>query len=285
MAIPGKLLLTLAMMFLITACDQSNNIAANKGSIPGFNFDIRPIISDNCFQCHGPDAEGGQKAGLRLDLFASATAELPESPGKFAIVPGDPESSELIRRITSTDPDVMMPPPDSNNLLSQQEINMIEAWVSSGAEYQRHWAYVVPEKTQVPELTATTVSVSNDIDNYIIARLENEDLVPEQQADKATLINRVTLDLTGLPPTLAAVGNFVADNSPDAYESLVDSLLASVGHAEHMTAQWLDIARFADTDGYLEDAGDRLLHPWRDWVIQSYQNNMRFDHFLTWQLA
>ncbi|MDG2176344.1 MAG: DUF1553 domain-containing protein [Gammaproteobacteria bacterium] len=287
MALKAKITFTLALLASIAGCNQSTdgNGSVSGQAAPEYNFDIRPIISDNCFQCHGPDTEGGQKAGLRLDLFASATDELPESPGKFAIVPGDPDSSELIRRITSTDPDVMMPPPDSNNSLSAEEINLIEAWVSSGAEYQKHWAYVVPEKSAVPEFPAQRISSANDIDNFIVARLVQDDLQPAQQADKATLINRVTLDLTGLPPTLAAVDEFVADDSADAYENLVESLLTSVEHAEQMTAQWLDIARFADTDGYLEDAGDRLLHPWRDWVIESYQNNMPFDDFLTWQLA
>ncbi len=286
-SLQGRIFLLVALLVLVSACNQSSDGTVTEAGqmVPEYNFDIRPIISDNCFACHGPDAEGGQKAGLRLDLFAMATAELPESPGKFAIVPGDADGSELIRRIRSTDPDVMMPPPDSNNSLSAEEINLIETWVANGAEYQRHWAYVAPEKSAVPEIFDPAVAVENEIDHFIVARLAQDDLQPSQAADRATLINRVTLDLTGLPPKLAAVDAFVADEAADAYENLVNSLLASMEHAEHMTAQWLDIARFADTDGYLEDAGDRLLHPWRDWVIQAYQNNMPFDDFLTWQLA
>jgi hypothetical protein len=282
-----KTCLLAVLVVTLTACNQSrdgDNAAAVTADL-SYNWDIRPIISDNCFACHGPDADGGQKAGLRIDQFATVTSELPESPGKFAIVPGDPDSSEIIRRITSTDPDVIMPPPDSNKVLSSTEISLIKSWISNGAEYQKHWAYVAPEKSLVPEPVEPTVPPANEIDNFIFARLAQDDMQAAQPADRATLINRVTLDLTGLPPTLAAVDAFVANDSADAYENLVDSLLVSIEHAEHMTAQWLDIARFADTDGYLEDGGDRLLHPWRDWVIQSYQNNMPFNDFLTWQLA
>jgi len=277
----------LTSLLLVEGCGQSADSAEQTSTqtAPEFNWDIRPLISDNCFACHGPDAEGGQKAGLRLDLFATATAELPESPGKFAIVPGKPASSELMRRITSTDAEVVMPPPETHKSLSPAEIKLIETWIINGAEYQPHWAYVTPAKPLVPELTGQTTSAVNAIDNFIFSRLSRDDLQPAPEADRATLINRVTLDLTGLPPTLQAVDAFVADNSPDAYENLIDTLLTSTAHAEHMTAQWLDIARYADTDGYLEDAGDRLLHPWRDWVINAYQNNMPFDDFLTWQLA
>ncbi len=268
----------------LTGCGKdtpSSDAAGNSGAL-SFNWDVRPIISDNCFACHGPDAEGGQKAGLRLDLFETATAELPESPDKFAIVPGDPAASELIKRINSTDPDVMMPPPDSNKSLSADEKQVLAAWIEQGAGYERHWAYVPVQRPAVP---GPVVEGGNPIDVFIGARLAEEGLAPAPQADKATLANRVYLDLTGLPPTLEQLDAFVANASPDAYEQAVDSLLASPAHAEHMTAQWLDIARWADTDGYLEDAGNRLLHPWRDWVISAYQNNMPFDDFLTWQLA
>lgn len=270
----------LAFLYLaLTGCGE--DVPADVAGL-SFNWDVRPVISDKCFACHGPDAEGGQKAGLRLDLFDTATGELPESPGKYAIVPGDPIASELIRRINSTDPDVMMPPPDSNKTLSAAEKQVLAAWIKQGANYEQHWAYVPVQRPIVP---ASPMAAATAIDSFITARLGKEGLQPAPEADKATLINRVTLDLTGLPPALEDVDAFLADTSLDAYERLVDGLLTSTSHAEHMTAQWLDIARWADTDGYLEDAGNRLLHPWRDWVISAYQANMPFDDFLTWQLA
>ncbi len=258
---------------------DSGQQADNVGPL-SYNWDVRPIISDNCFACHGPDAEGGQKAGLRLDLAETATGELPESPGKFAIVSGDPDASELVRRIMSTDPDVVMPPPDTNKTLSPEEKQLLTHWIEQGAQYERHWAYVPVSRPDTPSPAGV-----NEIDAFIDARLKQEGLALSEEADKATLINRVTLDLTGLPPTLDAVADFEANTSPDAYENLVDSLLASAEHAEHITGQWLDIARWADTDGYLEDGGNRLLHPWRDWVISAYQKNMPYDEFLTWQIA
>lgn len=266
---------------MLAGCERSDNSTAS-GSELSFNWDIRPILSDNCFACHGPDAEGGQEAGLRLDLFETATGELPESPGRHAIVPGDPDASELIRRITSQDPDVVMPPPRSNKQLDVEEQQLLARWINQGAPYERHWAY---EPVRQPAVPAGNASSLNPIDNFIGTRLQSAGLAPAPEADRATLINRVTLDLTGLPPTLDAVDAFLADESPDAWERLVDGLLASPAHAEHMAAQWLDIARWADTDGYLEDAGDRLLHPWRDWVIGAFADNMPFDDFLTWQVA
>ena len=276
------------IVLLLVGCSESVDPggSAEVAELLSFNWDVRPIISDNCFACHGPDAEGGQKAGLRLDLVETATGELPESPGKFAIVPGNPDSSELIRRIMSSDPDVVMPPPDTNKTLSTDEKQLLSNWIEQGAEYERHWAYEpvrrpsLPEGAESPERTDVSA-----IDTYIGARLEQEGLSLSAQADRATLINRVTLDLTGLPPTLEAVDAFVSDTSASAYENLVDELLVSPEHAEHMAAQWLDIARWADSDGYLEDAGDRLLHPWRDWVINAFQDNMPYDEFLTWQIA
>lgn len=273
-------LVLLSLSLSLSGCGEPD--AAGPDAALSFNWDVRPIISDNCFACHGPDAEGGQKAGLRLDLFETATAELPESPGKFAIVPGAADASELIRRISSSDPDVVMPPPDSNKTLTPAEKQTLANWIDQGAAYERHWAYVPVQRPALPEGTAPA---TNPVDAWIGARLQQEGLAPAAAADPHTLINRVTLDLTGLPPTLEEVDAFVADTSPGAYEALVDRLLASTAHAEHMTAQWLDVARWADTDGYLEDAGSRLLHPWRDWVLSAYQRNLPFDDFLGWQLA
>ena len=271
-----------ALSLMLMGCGNSGDSRQQAGITEplSYNWDVRPIISDNCFACHGPDAEGGQKAGLRLDLSDTATGELPESPGKFAIVAGDPDASELVRRIMSTDPGVVMPPPDTNKTLSPEEKQLLSSWIEQGAEYEKHWAYVPVSRPDTPSPAGV-----NEIDAFIDARLGQEGLALSEEADKATLINRVTLDLTGLPPTLEAVADFEANTSPDAYENVVDTLLASVEHAEHMTGQWLDIARWSDTDGYLEDGGNRLLHPWRDWVISAYQENMPYDDFLTWQIA
>ncbi|MCP5144623.1 MAG: DUF1553 domain-containing protein [Gammaproteobacteria bacterium] len=275
-----KKLIPLIAIGVLAGCQNDASVTqADAGQDLSYNWDVKPILSDNCFACHGPDAEGGQKAGLRLDTFATATGELPESPGKFAIVPGSPDSSELIRRITSADPDVVMPPPKTHKTLSAAQQKVLRDWIESGAEYQPHWAYVSVRKPSVPADAAAP------IDYFIDARLQSAGLAFEPEADRATLVNRLYMDLTGLPPSLEAVETFVADDSPMAYEKLVDALLASDEHAEHMTAQWLDIARFADTDGYLEDAGERLLHPWRDWVIGAFKANMPFDEFSTWQIA
>ena len=284
MHLKTKTVLICFMGAFLVGCNQSSEqtVADTSSEHLSFNWDVRPIISDNCFACHGPDAEGGQKAGLRLDQFETATGELPETPGKFAIVPGDTASSELISRIFSTDPDLVMPPPETNKTLSDQEKQVLASWIDQGAAYERHWAYEKVERPVVPEYPAAE---GRAIDAFIGARLDVDGMTFAPQADRATLINRVTMDLTGLPPALDVVDAFVAEDSPNAYENLVDRLLASPEHAEHMTAQWLDIARWADTDGYLEDGGDRLLHPWRDWVISAYQDNMPFDEFLTWQVA
>ena len=276
----GRMVLAALCIAALVGCADHTGQATQPLS---YNWDIRPILSDNCFRCHGPDA-AARKAELRLDLVESATGELPKLKGKFAIVPGDPNSSELIRRISSTDPDVVMPPPSIGKSLTVEQAQTITRWIKDGAKYQPHWAYVAPEKVKPPSSTADG-RVVNDIDRFIFARLEQEGLAPSPEADRATLINRVTLDLTGLPPGLKEVQDFAADDDPKAYERLVDRLLSSTAHAEHMTAEWLDIARYADTDGYLEDAGGRLLYPWRDWVISAYQNNMPFDKFSTLQIA
>jgi hypothetical protein len=281
MRIQNKLALVVSCVVL-ASCGSGG--PSNGQSSLSYNWDIRPVLSENCFACHGPNVKGGPKGHLRLDSFEAATSELPDSHGKYALVPGHPDRSELVRRITSTDPDVMMPPPDSNKSISPKQAALLTDWISQGAKYQPHWAYVAPEKT-APSRSTFQGRVVNPIDGFIFARLEKEKLRPRPEADRATLINRVTLDLTGLPPTLDEVDGFVKDKDPNAYEALVDRLLSSKARAEHMTAQWLDIARFADTDGYLEDAGGRLLYPWRDWAISAFNDNMPFDRFSTWQIA
>ena len=247
-----------------------------------YNWDVRPILSDNCFRCHGPD-EKSRQAGLRLDTAEGAYAAL-RRPGTFAVVPGKPADSQMIFRITHANAAVRMPPQTTNKVLSPQQIEILRAWIAQGAEYKPHWAFLAPQKAAVPSVPAGP-SVLNDIDRFVQARLEREGLALSPAADKETLINRVTLTLTGLPPTLAEVDAFLKDTSPQAYEKVVDRLLASTAYGEHMGEQWLDVGRYAESDGFLDDLHDRLLWPYRDWVISALNKNMPFDQFATWQLA
>ncbi len=241
-----------------------------------FNRDIRPILSEICFSCHGPDKKA-RKAGRRLDTREGALAE---SDGVRAIVPGDLAASELVARIVSQDPDERMPPPESERKLTARQIAMLRKWIEQGARWEPHWAFIAPKRPVVPKNS----EIRNPIDAFIGARLESEGLKPSPEADKTTLIRRVSFDLTGLPPTLAEIDTFLADTAPDAYERLVDRLLASPRYGEKMAVHWLDLARYADTHGYHLDAG-REQWPWRDWVVASFNRNQRFDEFVTWQLA
>jgi Protein of unknown function (DUF1553)/Protein of unknown function (DUF1549)/Concanavalin A-like lectin/glucanases superfamily/Planctomycete cytochrome C len=281
--VPGFLVLVAGLGFLSAGCAPKDPLQASLPDEIDYNWDVRPILSDNCFRCHGHD-EKKREAGLRLDERDSAVAELPESPGKHAIVPGDPDGSELIRRITNKDPDEVMPPPETHKVLSERDIAILKAWIDDGAKYKAHWAYVAPEHSKPPR-SKFSGQAANDIDRFVFAKLEKEGLNPSAPADPETLINRVTLTLTGLPPSLEEVDAFVADKSPGAYEKLVDRLLASPAYAEHMATQWLDIARYSESDGFLDDAHNRLFWPYRDWVINSLAKNMPFNEFGTWQLA
>ena len=268
---------------LLLGCGQgTNDSTASSGSLD-YNWDVKPILSDNCFRCHGADA-GAREAGLRLDMAESAYAELSESPGNFAIMPGDPDASELVWRITAPNPDDRMPPQHTHKTLTEDDIETLRAWIEQGAQYKPHWAFVPPQRAAAP-VTGFDDRARNDIDRYILARLEDAGLSPSAEADRETLINRVSLTLTGLPPTLEAVDAFVADEDPDAYENLVDRLLASEAYGEQMAGYWMNLARWAETDGYLDDHHDRFLWPWRDWVIQAFNDNMPYDRFGTWQLA
>jgi hypothetical protein len=237
-----------------------------------FNRDIRPILSDTCFACHGPDS-ATRKAGLRLDKRDVAIDH-------GAIAPGDATASELIKRITAGDPADRMPPPESNLSLSADEIARLQQWISEGAEYQPHWSLVPPpEAVTVPAVDAPTA-----IDAFVRARLQQEELAPSPQADKETLIRRLSFDLIGLPPTVEEIDAFLADDSPNAYEHLVDRLLASPAYGERMARDWLDVARYADTFGYQNDI-ENDVWPWRDWVIRAFNDNLPYDDFIRWQLA
>lgn len=244
-----------------------------------FNRDIRPILSDHCFQCHGPDA-AHRKADLRLDTEAGAKADL---GGHRAIVPGDAAASELVRRIKAADAEERMPPADFKRPLSAAEIAILEKWIAQGAKWQGHWSFLPPVRPRPPAVK-NSAWPRGLIDAFVLARLEAEGLAPSSEADKTTLLRRVAFDLTGLPPTPAEVDAFAADESPEAFERVVDRLLASPRYGERMAARWLDGARYADSNGYQSD-GERFMWRWRDWVIDAYNRNLPFDEFTIEQLA
>lgn len=244
-----------------------------------FDRDVRPIISENCFACHGFDASKRQ-AGLRLDDAEGIVKRLPS--GNVAIVPGDLKASALIQRITATGP-MQMPPAGSQKHITPAQIEILKRWVAQGAEYKKHWSFVPPVRPAVPTVK-NTAWVRNPIDNFILARLEKEGLKPSPQADRRTIIRRVSLDLTGLPPTPAEVQAFLKDKSPQAYDKVVDRLLASPHYGEQMALKWLDLARYADTHGYHIDPA-RDMWKWRDWVIDAYNRNLPYDQFTIQQLA
>jgi hypothetical protein len=245
-----------------------------------FALHVKPILSDRCFKCHGPD-EAARKTDLRLDDADRVYARL--ASGATAVVPGRPGRSDLVRRILSDDPDVMMPTPDSHLTLTDYERALLIRWIDQGAEWKPHWSFTAPVMPEVPPLPAHTVA-RNPIDHFVQARLRTLDLEPAPEAPKETLIRRVSLALTGLPPSVQDVDAFVQDSAPDAYERLVDRLLASPAYGERMAADWLDIARYADSHGYQDDVM-RDMSPWRDWVIAAFNRNMPVDEFITWQLA
>jgi hypothetical protein len=252
---------------------------ARAGDVPTVSFsrDVLPILSENCLLCHGPDSKA-RKADLRLDQQASALRT--KDP---IIVPGKSGDSELIRRVESDDAEEVMPPPKSGHKLRPQQKETLRRWVDQGARWGKHWAFEPPAQVAPPPVK-DAAWVKNPIDAFVLARLEEEGLKPAPPADRATLIRRLSLDLTGLPPTLAEVDAFVADSSPKAYEALVDRLLGSAHYGERMAMDWLDAARYADTNGYQNDFA-RTMWPWRDWVIVSFNRNQPFDQFLIDQIA
>jgi hypothetical protein len=262
--------------FLVT----SAALALPLGAVEplAFNRDIRPILSKTCFTCHGPDA-AAMKSELRLDLRELALRG--GESGKPAIVPGKPEESLVVKRITGTDPDVIMPPPEAHMKFTAADAAKLTRWIREGATYEGHWAFETPKKAALPKGADTS---PNPIDPFVAAKLKSERLSFSPEADRPTLIRRVSFDLTGLPPSPAEVKAFVEDQSPDAYESLIDRLLASPRFGEHFAVGWLDASRYADTNGYSIDGG-RHQWIWRDWVIKSFNENQPYDQFLTDQLA
>ncbi len=279
----GVGLLLLTAFSCRPAPDLPADVEAAQASIPqtvDYNLHIKPILSDRCFACHGPD-QAKQKAGLRLDMADQACAEL--KSGNRAIVPGNLQASELYRRILSTDPDVIMPTPESHLSLSADEKATLLRWIEQGAVYKKHWSLIAPAKPALPNRFDSSW-VKNDIDRFVSATGREKKFAPNPEADKPTLLRRVSLDLTGLPPTPAEVDAFLADRSPNAYGKVVDRLLNSAHYGEHMAANWLDLARYADTHGYQLDVM-RTAWPYRDWVIRAFNRNLSYDRFITWQLA
>ena len=256
------------------------SISAHASDPLDFNRDIRPILSDNCYKCHGPDAQT-READLRLDTESGAFGDLGD--GFFPIVKGKPDESEVIWRIETDDTEDLMPPADSELSLTAEEKSKLRQWISDGAEWSQHWSFEPVERPELPEVKQADWP-RNGIDHFILERLEEEGLNPSPEADRRTLIRRLSLDLTGLPPAPAEVQAFVDDRSPNAYETLVDRLLSSPRYGETMALPWLDAARYADTDGYQND-GPRDMWRWRDWVIEAYNRNLPFDQFTIEQLA
>ncbi len=247
-----------------------------------YNFHIKPILSDNCYTCHGPDANK-RKAGLRLDIAENAFAELPESPGKFAIVQGKPNQSEIYLNIVSDDSNVMMPPPDSQLKLKPHEKELIQKWIEQGGKFEKHWAYIPPIKKEIP----TTENLdwgNNEIDGFVLEKLKDNNLTPSEKAPTKSLLRRISLDLTGLPPKQEVIDRLLKNDSVDIIPKAIDEFLALPAYGERMTQSWLDLARYADSHGYQDDSY-RTMWPWRDWVIHAFNKNLPYDEFLTWQLA
>jgi hypothetical protein len=257
-------------------------VSAKKDSLPetiDYNLHVRPILSDKCFNCHGPD-NNKRQAGLALHFFDGA---IKETEGRRAIVPGNLAKSEMVWRILSNDPEKMMPERSSNLSLTELEKAILIKWIKQGAKYKEHWAFIAPVNSPVPKVKTPGWTL-NSIDNFILARLEKEGLKPSEKASKEKLARRVSMDLTGLPPSIAQLDSFINDSSPEAYAKLVDKLLKSPHYGERLANEWMDVARYADSHGY-QDEGESEMWPWRDWVIKSFNQNLPYDKFITWQLA
>ncbi len=260
---------------LLLAATLAGRPAAGEPAKVDFNRDVRPILFDKCVACHGPD-EKQRKAGLRLDTRDGALA------GE-AFVPGKPAESAIIERILSHEKDAVMPPPRTGKTLTAADRDVMTRWIAQGADYAGHWSYTKPTRPELPAVT-NAAWVKNPIDRFVLAKLEGMKLTPQAEADRATIVRRVTLDVTGLPPTPSEVAAFADDSSPDAYDKLVDRLLASPAYGEHWARQWLDLARYADSSGYADDPR-RTIWAYRDWVIRAYNRNLPFDRFTVEQLA
>ncbi len=269
---------------MVVSCWHSNEHGANKlPDVVSYNFHIRPILSDKCFKCHGPDANK-RAANLRLDIAANAYAPLTETKGAFAIVAGKPNESELYKRISSNDTSYLMPSPEAHlGKLSDYEISLFKKWIEQGGKYETHWAFIAPQKSALPKIKNSDWA-KNEIDYFIANKFEEKGFTPNDEADKERLLKRVSFDITGLPPSIAIMDKFMNDESANAYEKIVDELLSTPQYGEKMAVHWLDVARYADSYGYQDD-NIRTQWPWRDWVIHAFNINMPYNQFITWQIA
>ncbi len=275
------LILAIGGIFTYTQCTDTQAQENAMPDVIDYNYHIRPIFSDRCFKCHGPDANK-RKAGLRLDTQEGAYAAFKDNPSMHAIVPGHPELSDAFQRLITKDTSLRMPTMSSHLTVSSHEIELIEKWIKQGAVYKPHWAFIKPVKSALPD--ADEDWVRNPIDYFVYAKMAEKSLKPSPEASKEQLLKRVCLDLTGLPPTLEMQDRFMKDDSPQAYEKIVNELLGSKHYGEKMSIQWLDLARYADSHGYQDD-GLRTMWPWRDWVIHAFNSNYSYAKFVTWQLA
>ena len=281
------MILSGALIMLLFGCQSSlpDDVAKAYQGLPDqvdFNFHIKPILADRCYKCHGPD-DNAREAAFRLDKEQAAFARLKEAGG-HAFVKGNISKSVAWQRIISDDSERQMPPPTSNLNLSAREKALIGKWIRQGAEWKKHWAFIPPQKPEVPSSFSADWPANNSIDHFIQARLKEQDLKPSPQADKERLIRRLSFDLTGLPPSIEEIDEFLEDDSPQAYKNLVDRLLNTNAHAERMAMEWMDVARYADSHGLHAD-GLRSMWPWRDWVIDAFRKNMPYDDFVSWQIA
>ena len=268
------------------SCKQEGEYAAIPSKkvpdIVDYNFDVRPILSDKCFACHGPDVNK-RAEDLRLDTAEGAYSALKDRENEFAIVPKNPAKSVLYQKITAKDSTELMPPYDSNLKLSPYEIEVLKKWIEQGATYEPHWAFIAVDKPELPKLKNADWT-NNEIDYFVLQKLNDLGLAPNQTADRERLLKRVSLDITGLPPTLEMQKKFMKDDAGDAYEKIVDELLASEQYGEKMAGHWLDVARYADSHGFQNDQL-RTMWPWRDWVIHAFNQNYSYEKFVTYQLA
>lgn len=279
-----RIISSLILIVLISGChkgERDQKLLDTTDQI-SYNFHVRPLLSDNCYACHGPD-ENKREAGLRLDMAESAYAALKENPESHAIVPGKPNASEVIKRLESSDESEMMPPPESNLKLTEEEKGIIKKWIRQGAAYEPHWAFVSPVKSALPAVS-NTAWVANEVDHFVLNRLERRGLSPNEQADKMHLLKRLSIDLTGLPPSLELMQAYRDDQSPEATDKIIEHLLESPAFGERMAVLWMDISRYSDSYGYQDD-NIRTQWPYRDWVIHAFNNNLPYDQFITWQLA
>lgn len=279
-----KAITAIAIYFTLSGCsgNKNQNFPETLPKVVDFNFHIKPILSDRCFACHGPD-DNAREGEVRLDEKDFAYKLLDSLKERYVIKPGDLKKSELYQRIINEDKEEMMPPPESNLSLSDYEIGLIKRWIEQGAEWKPHWSFIKPQKAPLPKVEQTDWP-QNAIDYFVLDKLESFKITPSLEASKEKLMRRLSFDLTGLPPDPEIIDAFLADDSNNAFEKLVDKYLSSEAYGERMATEWIDLARYAETNGIHHDF-ERNMWPWRDWVIEAFNENMRYDDFVTWQLA